>query len=73
MNINLVFMTGPYNGSTLCIAGSNPIERADRELPVVGGTGLFRMARGFSVSNTYSYDPVKDFGILEYTVHVSYF
>lgn len=72
MNLNFVFTAGEYNGSTLCILGRNPIDRRDRELPVVGGTGVFRMARGFSISNTYSYDPVENYGVLEYTVFVSY-
>ncbi|KAL2234946.1 dirigent protein 22-like [Sesamum indicum] len=72
MNLNFVFTAGRYNGSTLCILGRNPIDTMNRELPVVGGTGVFRMARGFSISNTYSYDPVENYGVLEYTVYVSY-
>ncbi|KAL0463656.1 UNVERIFIED_CONTAM: Dirigent protein 1 [Sesamum latifolium] len=72
MNLNFVFTAGKYNGSTLCILGRNPIDSMNRELPVVGGTGVFRMARGFSISNTYSYDPVENYGVLEYTVYVSY-
>ncbi|KAL2477087.1 Dirigent protein 21 [Forsythia ovata] len=72
MNINFVFSTGKYNGSTLCVLGRNPILGMDRELPIVGGTGVFRMARGYSISNTYSYDPVKDYGVLEYIVYVAY-
>lgn len=72
MNLNVVFMAGPYNGSTLCIAGRNPIDRVNRELPVVGGTGVFRMARGISISNTHSYDTVENHGVLEYVVYVSY-
>ncbi|KAL2460043.1 Dirigent protein 11 [Abeliophyllum distichum] len=72
MNINFVFSTGKYNGSTLCILGRNPILEMDRELPIVGGTGVFRMARGYSISNTYSYDPIQDYGVLEYTFYVAY-
>ncbi|KAL2460040.1 Dirigent protein 21 [Abeliophyllum distichum] len=72
MNINVVFSKGKYNGSTLCVLGRNPILEMDRELPIVGGTGVFRMARGYSISNTYSYDPVQDYGVLEYTIYVAY-
>ncbi|KAK6157717.1 hypothetical protein DH2020_011965 [Rehmannia glutinosa] len=72
MNMNVVFTSGPYNGSTLCILGRNPIGSTNRELPIVGGSGVFRMARGFSISNTYSYDPVENYGVLEYTVYVFY-
>ncbi|CAA2989907.1 Hypothetical predicted protein [Olea europaea subsp. europaea] len=71
MNMNFYFTAGKYNGSTLCILGRNPIDENDRELPVVGGTGDFRMARGYSISNTYSYDPVANYGVLEYTVYVA--
>ncbi|GFQ01744.1 dirigent protein 11 [Phtheirospermum japonicum] len=70
MNVNFVFTAGPYEGNTLCMLGRNPIDSSDRELPIVGGTGVFRMARGFSVSNTYSYDPVENYGVLEYTLYV---
>ncbi|CAI9769819.1 unnamed protein product [Fraxinus pennsylvanica] len=71
MNMNFYFSAGKYNGSTLCILGRNPINENDRELSVVGGTGDFRMARGYAISNTYSYDPVANYDVLEYTVYVT--
>ncbi|KAL8486467.1 hypothetical protein ACS0TY_023233 [Phlomoides rotata] len=43
MNLNFVFTGGEYNGSSLCILGRNPIDSKNRELPVVGGTSVFRM------------------------------
>ncbi|KAL3820089.1 hypothetical protein ACJIZ3_005994 [Penstemon smallii] len=70
MNLNFVFTAGSYNGSTLTILGRNQIMNVDRELPVVGGTGIFRMARGYAISNTYSYNVSTNYGILEYTVYV---
>ncbi|KAL0374242.1 UNVERIFIED_CONTAM: Dirigent protein 21 [Sesamum radiatum] len=72
MNLNLYFTSGKYNGSTLCIVGRNPIDSKNRELPVVGGTGVFRMARGYAITNTYSYDVDTKYGVLEYTVYVTY-
>ncbi|KAL8490905.1 hypothetical protein ACS0TY_022781 [Phlomoides rotata] len=71
MNLNFVFTGGEYNGSSLCILGRNPIDSKNRELPVVGGTSVFRMESEFSISNTYSYDPVENYGVLEYIVYVS--
>ncbi|KAL3654360.1 hypothetical protein CASFOL_004041 [Castilleja foliolosa] len=71
-NINIVFKAGKYNGSTISILGRNAITTAHRELPVVGGTGIFRMARGFAITSTHSYDPVENYGVLEYTVYVFY-
>ncbi|KAL3820091.1 hypothetical protein ACJIZ3_005996 [Penstemon smallii] len=72
MNINFVFTAGRYKGSTLTILGRNPINNVDRELSVVGGTGIFRMARGYAISNTHSYNVSTNYGILEYTIYVVY-
>ncbi|KAL6526005.1 hypothetical protein OROHE_015529 [Orobanche hederae] len=46
MTFDLIFTGGDYNGSTLNLLGSNPYQRARRELSVVGGSGDFRLARG---------------------------
>ncbi|KAL3815084.1 hypothetical protein ACJIZ3_016352 [Penstemon smallii] len=74
MNLNFYFTSGEYSGSTICVVGRNPISSKNhRELPVVGGTGVFRMARGYTISNTYSYDSVENYGVLEYTVYVAYY
>ncbi|XVF67890.1 hypothetical protein PTKIN_Ptkin10aG0158400 [Pterospermum kingtungense] len=41
----LVFTTGAYNGSTLTVLGrARPVTY--REMPVIGGSGVFRLARG---------------------------
>ncbi|KAF4369015.1 hypothetical protein F8388_013344 [Cannabis sativa] len=49
------FQAGKYNGSCLSILGHNSILSALREMPVVGGTGLFRFARGYALAKTYMY------------------
>ncbi|CAI9765455.1 unnamed protein product [Fraxinus pennsylvanica] len=41
MNLNFVFTSGQYNGSTLCMLGRNPLGNQYRELAIVGGTGVF--------------------------------
>ncbi|XP_051146264.1 dirigent protein 22-like [Andrographis paniculata] len=73
MDVNIVFTTGKYNGSTLCLAGRNLVGTKDIELPIVGGTGVFRMARGYAISNAYSFDSVDNYLILDYTMYVYYY
>ncbi|CAN0845904.1 Dirigent protein 23 [Linum grandiflorum] len=48
------FIDGPYNGSSISIMGKNPAMNPTRELPVLGGTGVFRMARGYAAMKTVS-------------------
>ncbi|KAL9141677.1 hypothetical protein ABFS82_14G121000 [Erythranthe guttata] len=48
MLLNLVFTEGEYKGSTLSVLGRNPLAEETREVPIVGGTGAFRMARGYA-------------------------
>ncbi|KAK1394897.1 hypothetical protein POM88_013953 [Heracleum sosnowskyi] len=48
-----------YNGSTISISGSNPPSLQHREMAVVGGTCVFRMARGLAVLSFNSFDVAK--------------
>ncbi|KAG8368126.1 hypothetical protein BUALT_Bualt15G0012700 [Buddleja alternifolia] len=72
MNLNFVFTAGEFNGSTISILGRNQIMDTERELPVAGGTGKFRFGRGYALTSTYSYDPITNYGVLEYTIYVTY-
>ncbi|KAL0383969.1 UNVERIFIED_CONTAM: Dirigent protein 21 [Sesamum radiatum] len=72
MNLNFVFTSGQYSGSTISILGRNQIMNKERELPVVGGTGVFRFARGYAITSTHSYDVETSYGILEYTIYTTY-
>ncbi|KAF0915384.1 hypothetical protein E2562_035943 [Oryza meyeriana var. granulata] len=52
-SMNVVVTTGPYSGSTVAVMGRDDFTRWPvRELPVVGGTGRFRMARGYALVRT---------------------
>lgn len=53
MNFNFVFTDGPYSGSTLSLLGRNAISNEYREMPIVGGSGVFRLARGIATAKTY--------------------
>ncbi|XP_068642009.1 dirigent protein 1-like [Aristolochia californica] len=48
------FMSGPYNGSSFTVLGRNPILKEVREVPIVGGTGIFRLSRGYLLARTLS-------------------
>ncbi|KAL0376228.1 UNVERIFIED_CONTAM: Dirigent protein 11 [Sesamum calycinum] len=65
MLLNVVFTEGEYKGSTLSILGRNPLDDEVREVPVVGGTGGFRMARGYAVTTTYAVDKAHTHGVIE--------
>ncbi|KAG6528800.1 hypothetical protein ZIOFF_010985 [Zingiber officinale] len=52
--MNIVFTDGAYNGSALTVVGRNPTLHDVRQMPVVGGTGLFRFARGYAQAHTHT-------------------
>lgn len=56
MVLNYVFVKGKYNGSTLSLLGRNPIFSEVREMSIVGGSGLFRFARGYAQARTHTFD-----------------
>ncbi|OQU88297.1 dirigent protein 1 [Sorghum bicolor] len=52
VSITVVLTAGPYNGSTLVVAGRDRIYDEVRELAVVGGTGHLRGASGYVLWTT---------------------
>ncbi|KAD5803307.1 hypothetical protein R6Q59_024464 [Mikania micrantha] len=73
MNLNYVFVEGKYNGSTLSILGSNHVFSKVREFPIVGGSGVFRFARGYALANTYSFNTTSGDAVVEYNVYVQHY
>ncbi|XP_051136396.1 dirigent protein 22-like [Andrographis paniculata] len=71
--MTFVFTDGELNGSTLAVLGHNPDRRKYRELPIVGGTGVFRLARGISTWQTYYYDVAAGNATLEISVTVLHY
>ncbi|KAI0491704.1 hypothetical protein KFK09_025964 [Dendrobium nobile] len=70
MTMNFVFVDGEYNGSTLAVMGHNQVFSKVREMPIVGGTMLFRLARGYVQARTYSFRPETGDAIVEYNCYV---
>lgn len=67
--MNVVLTAGPYAGSTGTILGRDHITQPLRERSVVGGTGAFRMATGYVLWRTASWQFRAD-AVLELDVFV---
>nr|CAB3455444.1 unnamed protein product [Digitaria exilis] len=52
VSVTLHLAAGPYNGSTLVVAGRDDTSEPVRELAVVGGTGALRRAEGHVLWST---------------------
>ncbi|XP_010531503.1 PREDICTED: dirigent protein 23 [Tarenaya hassleriana] len=70
MAMSFCFVDGPYKDSTISLVGKNPAMNPVREMPIVGGTGLFRMARGYAIAQTHWLDPTTGDAIVGYNVTV---
>ncbi|XP_058748324.1 dirigent protein 22-like [Vicia villosa] len=71
MVLNFGFIRGKYNGSSLSVLGRNTVESAVREMPVVGGSGLFRFASGYAQASTHSLTELE--AVVEYNVYVFHY
>ncbi|XP_023873165.1 dirigent protein 23 [Quercus suber] len=66
--MNSVFTTGKFNGCSLTILGRNAALQPLREMPIIGGTGAFRLARGFVTAKTYFLNLTSGDAIVKYHV-----
>ncbi|GJZ77122.1 dirigent protein 22-like protein [Tanacetum coccineum] len=73
MAMNFVFVTGKYNGSTITIMGQNFATHQVREMPIIGGSGLFRFARGYVQASTHTLDVKTGDACVEYNVYVMHY
>lgn len=73
MVLNYVFLEGKYNGSTLSILGHNAALSEVREMPIVGGSGVFRFARGYAQAKTSTFDFKTGDAVVEYNVYVFHY
>ncbi|KAL6526003.1 hypothetical protein OROHE_015527 [Orobanche hederae] len=73
MTLNYVFTEGEYVGSTLSVLGHNPVLHKYRELPIVGGSGVFRLARGSATAQTVWLNITSGDAVVEYNVFVLHY
>ncbi|KAL0415722.1 UNVERIFIED_CONTAM: Dirigent protein 19 [Sesamum latifolium] len=73
MAMNFVLMEGKYNGSTITVVGRNVPFNKVREMPVIGGSGLFRFARGYVQARTHTLDLKTGDATVEYNVYVMHY
>ncbi|KAK7285433.1 hypothetical protein RJT34_20206 [Clitoria ternatea] len=73
MGMTYAFTEGEFNGSTLSVLGRNVIISEVREMPIIGGTGAFRFARGFVRAKSVKVDYLKGDAVVEYNVYVFHY
>ncbi|KAK8952059.1 hypothetical protein KSP39_PZI004551 [Platanthera zijinensis] len=69
---NLVFTAGEHKESTITIVGREPLFNFEREMTVVGGTGAFRLARGYYIRKVHTLNPNGNI-ILEGDIYVFHY
>ncbi|KAL5545539.1 hypothetical protein UlMin_005226 [Ulmus minor] len=71
MVLNFVFTEGEFNGSSIGLLGRNAVLSEVREMPVVGGSGVFRFARGYAQARTRLIK--RTVAVVEYDVFVLHY
>lgn len=70
MALIFVFTDGIYDGSSFSLLSINPALQPVREMAIVGGTGLFRLARGYAIAHTYWFDTTTGDATVGYNVTI---
>ncbi|KDP40498.1 hypothetical protein JCGZ_24497 [Jatropha curcas] len=73
MVVNYAFTDGAYNGSSISILGRNQVLNDVREMPVVGGSGAFRLAHGYALAHTVQIDMETGDATVEYNVYMTHY
>ncbi|KAG9158566.1 hypothetical protein Leryth_025372, partial [Lithospermum erythrorhizon] len=73
MSLNFVFSSGKYKGSTLSVLGHNSVFHKHRELPITGGSGIFRLAQGIATAKSYFLNSTTNDAIVEYHLMVIHY
>ncbi|KAI5321105.1 hypothetical protein L3X38_030176 [Prunus dulcis] len=70
---NFAFVQGEFNGSTITLLGRNSVFNKVRELPVIGGSGVFRFAKGYAEASTHTFDLTTGDATVEYNIYVLHY
>ncbi|KAL5739760.1 hypothetical protein ACOSQ2_028940 [Xanthoceras sorbifolium] len=73
MVLNFAFMEGKFNGSNLSVLGRNAVFSGVREMSIVGGSGVFRFARGYAQAKTHTMDLKTGNAVVEYNVYAFHY
>lgn len=73
MTMNFALTEGKYSGSTITVIGRNLVFNKVREMSVVGGSGMFRFARGYAQATTHSFDLNTGDAVVQYNVYVLHY
>ncbi|XP_065868556.1 dirigent protein 23-like [Euphorbia lathyris] len=68
MVMNFAFTHGIYNGSSVSLLGKNSALSPVREMPIIGGTGVFRFVRGYAIAKTHWFDITTGDAIVGYNL-----
>ncbi|XP_061375848.1 dirigent protein 22-like [Gastrolobium bilobum] len=71
--MSFALFEGRYNGSSITIAGRDVVSNTVREMPVIGGSGVFRFSTGYAEARTHFFDPKTDNAVLEFNVYVFHY
>ncbi|GLT50952.1 hypothetical protein SLA2020_244060 [Shorea laevis] len=73
MSMNFAFTEGKYSGSAITVLGRNTVFSKVREMPVIGGSGLFRFARGYVQARIHTFYQKTGDAIVEYACYVLHY
>ncbi|KAK4476641.1 hypothetical protein RD792_015801 [Penstemon davidsonii] len=73
MVMTFAFEEGKYNGSSVSVLGRNRFLEKVREMPIVGGSGIFRFGRGYALAKTVRYNVKTGDAVVEYNMFVMHY